>query len=77
MTKDPFGTTLTGTIIPSQSGPGSNVNESVLHTPHISRTESSASDAVLCHTQEPPVFFGGGFSVGRSFPSSGDTISVF
>ena len=29
-----------------QSGPGSNDNEEVLHTPQISRTGSSPSDAI-------------------------------
>ena len=35
-----------------QSGPGSNGNEGVLHIPQISRTESSPSVAVYCHTQD-------------------------
>ena len=51
--------TLTGTTTPSQSEPGSNVNEKIFHTPQISRTKLSLLDAVLCHTQDTPFFWGG------------------
>ena len=40
---------LKGTTTLGQSGPGSNSNERVLHTPHISGTETSSSVAVLCY----------------------------
>ena len=44
---------LTGRSNPNikrcQSGPGSNVNKSVLHTPNNSETEASVSDAVRYH----------------------------
>ena len=35
-----------------QSGPESNSNEEVLHTPQNSRTGASPSDAIWCHTQD-------------------------
>ena len=38
--------TLTGTTTPGQSGPGSNGHELELHTPQISKTVASPSDAV-------------------------------
>ena len=38
--------TLTGTTIPCQSGPGSNGNEGILHTPQTSKTRALPSDAV-------------------------------
>ena len=37
---------LTDTTTLGQGGPGSNGNEGVLHSPQISRTEVSPSDAV-------------------------------
>ena len=37
--------TLTDITTPGQSEPGSNGNERVLNTPHISRTGASLSDA--------------------------------
>ena len=37
---------LTGTITPDQSGPGSNGNEGVLHTPQIPRTGTLPTNAV-------------------------------
>ena len=37
---------LIGTTIPGQSGPGSNDDEGVLHTPQISRNGASQSDAI-------------------------------
>ena len=37
---------LTSIITPDQSGPGSNGNEEVLHTPQISRIQVSPSDTV-------------------------------
>ena len=37
---------LTGTTKFSQSGPGSNGNERILHTPQISKTGASLSDKV-------------------------------
>ena len=49
---------LTGTTTLSQSGPGSNVNEGVLHTPQISRTGALPSDAVECYIQNT-LFRGG------------------
>ena len=36
---------------PGQSGPGSNDNKRILHTPQISRRGASTSDTVQCHTQ--------------------------
>ena len=36
----------------SQSGPGSNGNEGVLHIPQSSRTGASPSDAIECHTED-------------------------
>ena len=42
--------TLTGTSTLCVSGPGSNGNERVLHTPQISRNIASHSDAVKHHT---------------------------
>ena len=50
--------TLTGTTILGQSGPGSNGNERLLHTPQISRTGASSSDNVSYHTQDTH-FWGG------------------
>ena len=44
--------TLRGTTTPDQSGPGSNVNEGVLHIPQSSKTEASPSDAISCHIQD-------------------------
>ena len=38
--------TLTGTTTPSQSGPESNGNEGVLHTPQSSRDRASPPDAI-------------------------------
>ena len=38
--------TLTGTTTLSQSGPGSNGNEGVLHSPQSTRTGASAQDVV-------------------------------
>ena len=38
--------TLIGTITPDQSGPGSNVNEEVLHIPQSSKTGDLLSNAV-------------------------------
>ena len=38
--------TLTGMTTLGQGGPGSNDNEGVLHTPRISKTGTSSSDAV-------------------------------
>ena len=38
--------TLTDTTTLSQSGPGSNGNEDILHTPQIFRTGASPSDVV-------------------------------
>ena len=52
--------TLTGTTTLSQSGPGSNTKKRILHTSYISRTGTSLSDEVYCHTQDTP--FEGGFT---------------
>ena len=41
---------LTGTITPGQSGPGSNVNKKVLHSPLCSRTQASPSDILESYT---------------------------
>ena len=38
-------TVLSGTTTPGKSGPGSNVNEEILHIPQSSRTWASPSDA--------------------------------
>ena len=38
--------TLTGTIIPGESGPGSNGNEGVLHSLQSPRIKASPPDAV-------------------------------
>ena len=56
---------LTDTTSPDQSGSGSNSNEGVLHTSKISRTDTSASNAV--YTQDTPFFC--------SYPSLEDTYS--
>ena len=40
---------LTSKITPGQSGPGSDGNEEIFHTPR-----SPPSDAVYCHTQDIP-----------------------
>ena len=50
--------TLTGYTTPDQSGPGSNGNEGVFHTPQISRT-GAFSYAVQCHSSVHPFFCGG------------------
>ena len=42
---------------PSQSGPGSNDNEGLLHTPKIFRTGASLLDAVWFYAQESPFLF--------------------
>ena len=47
--------TLAGTTSQGQSGPGSNVNQGVLHIPQTSRTRASLFNAVLCHTQNTPL----------------------
>ncbi len=39
------------TTSPNQSGPGSNSNEDILHTPKISETTASTSEAVQYHTE--------------------------
>ena len=46
----PIDETLTGPSNLSQSGPGSNGNEGVLHTPQSSRNGASPSIVVKCHT---------------------------
>ena len=46
--------TLTDTNTLCQSGPESNGNEGVFHTPYISRTGASSLDAVYCHPQDTP-----------------------
>ena len=51
--------TLSGTITPVQSGPGSNGNKGVLCIPQISRTCASLSD---CQVLDPGHSFGGGGS---------------
>ena len=61
--------TLTSTTIPSYSGPGSNGNEGVFHIPFISRTGTSPSNSVKCHTQNIPFLELSNISVG-------DTVSV-
>ena len=38
--------TWTSIATRGQSGPGSNVSEMVLHTPQISKTETSTSEAI-------------------------------
>ena len=43
--------TLTSTTIPGQSGPGSNGNEGIHHTPQITKTGSSQLDVVLLSYQ--------------------------
>ena len=64
--------TLTSTINPGQVGSRNNINNIVSHTPKISRTGTTPSDAVLCHTQDTP------FWVGGSYPSAGrNTVGVF
>ena len=37
---------LTGTTTPGQSGSGSNGNESIIHTLHISTSGTSSSDVI-------------------------------
>ena len=46
----------------SQSGPGSNDNERVLHTPQSSRNGASLSDTVECHTEDTSFSFFEGYS---------------
>ena len=46
---------ITGTTTLGKSGPGSNDNEEVLHTPPISKNGASPPDAVLCHTQDSEI----------------------
>ena len=53
--------TFTGTTTLSQSGPGSNGNEGVLHTSQIFRTRTLPLDSVLCYIQD----------------HYGDTVSIF
>ena len=62
--------TLTGITTPGQSAPESNASEEALHILRSSRTESPPSDAAKCCTQN--VLLGG-----ESYPSAGDTGSVF
>ena len=42
----PIDRALSGATIPGQSGPGSNVNEGVLHIPQISKAGASPSDCL-------------------------------
>ena len=49
--------TLTGTTPLGQSGPGTKVNEEVLHSPEIPRTGASLSNVVYCHPQNLPPFW--------------------
>ena len=63
--------TLTGIIALGQCGPGSNVNEGVLHTPQISRTGVSRSDVVYCHTKDRS------FERWGSYPFAGDIVTIF
>ena len=51
----PIDGALTGTILLRQSNPWSNGNEEVLNTLQISKTGTSPSDAVQCHTQDTPL----------------------
>ena len=44
--------TLTGTITPGQSGPGSNGDETVLHIPPNSKTEASPSDGFASYLED-------------------------
>ena len=44
--------TLRDSIISAESGPGSNSNEGVFHTPQISSTGTSLTDAVWNFTQD-------------------------
>ena len=60
--------TLTDTT--TLSGPRSNGNEGVLHTPKSSRTRSSPPDAVQCYNKDTP------FVDGISYPTAGDTVSI-
>ena len=45
----PIDRTLLGATIPSQSEPGSNINEGVLHIPWSSKTGASLSDGTMLH----------------------------
>ena len=55
----PIDVTLTNTITPDQSRPGSNGNGKVLHILKISRTRTSPSDAVLASYLGHPLFWRG------------------
>ena len=57
--------TLTGTIIPGQSGAGSDGNEEVLYSSYISRTGASL-----------PVSYPRHSFLRMSYSSEGDTVSV-
>ena len=51
----PVDGSIISTTTPSQSGPGINGNEGVLHTPEISTSGASSSVVVKCHTQDIPL----------------------
>ena len=57
----PIDRTLSGTTTPSQSGPGSNGNEGVLHVLQISKAGASPSDGLMSYL---------GHSLEESYPSS-------
>ena len=57
---------------PQQAVAGSNYNEVVYHTPHISRTGTLPSDAVSCHILENDIFL-----LECLIPSVEDIIIVF
>ena len=69
----PVDGTLTGTTNLGQSGPGSNVNEEVLHTPQIFRTRASPWDAVKCQTKDTPL---GGIPLRRGYSQQPHQFSV-
>ena len=53
-----FYPSIKNTPLPVNSRPGSNGNVGIHYTPLISRTGASPLDAVLCDTQDTPIFIG-------------------